>query len=427
MKAIIDKKVELGGLNLHIVPSKKYKTISIVAKFKAPLNRETITKRVLLPHILRQGTKTYPTRADLQYKLDDLYGASLSLDSSKVGDHHVISVRMEITNQKYIQDESSIIENAIALLNEVVSNPNTEGQAFSAAVVEREKKALQQQIRSIIDDKDHFAQIRLVDEMCQGEPYQIHEQGYEEDLAGITPENLYEYHQSWIQNDELDLYILGDFDEKELTRTVEKIMNRKKPKDHYSASGTINKKPDTLKEIIEVQDLQQSKLHLGYRTGITYKDRQFASLLIFDSLFGGYPGSKLFLNVREKHSLAYYVGSGFDTYTGLLFVTSGIAAKDYEKTRKIIDEQVQAMQDGDFTDLEVEEIKKLTASQFLEAMDYAQGLIELLYQNELGGRTVGLESLLDDIQQVTKEDVMEVANQVVADTVYFLTSKEKFE
>ena len=427
MKVIIDKKIEINGVNLHIIPSKKYKTISIVAKFKAPLNRQTITKRVLLPHILRQGTKNYPTRADLQHKLDDLYGASLSLDSSKIGDYHVMSVRMEIANQKYIQDESSIIENAITLLNEVVFNPNTKDHAFSAPVVDREKKVLQQQIRSIIDDKDSFAQMRLVDEMCAGEPYQIHEQGYEEDLADITPESLYDYHQSLIQDDEMDLYILGDFDEQRLTRIVEQILVRKQPEIQSSATSETSEKQGELKEIIEVQDLQQSKLHVGYRTGVTYKDHHFASLLIFDSLFGGYPGSKLFINVREKHSLAYYVGSGFDTYTGLLFVTSGIAAKDYKKTRSIIDDQLKAMQDGDFTDLEVEEIKNLTSSQFLEAMDFAQGLIELLYQNQVGGRTIGLEKLLEEIQQVTKEDVVEMANKVVADTVYFLTSKEKSE
>lgn len=427
MNAIIDKKIEIDGLNLHIVPSKKYKTITIVAKFKAPLNRETITKRVLLPTILRQGTKNYPTRADLQFKLDDLYGASLSLDGSKVGDHHVISVRMEIANQKYINDESSIIENASALLNEVVFNPNTENKSFSTSVVEREKKVLQQQISSIIDDKDSFAQMRLVDNMCEGEAYQIHEHGYEEDLAEITPESLYDYHQSLIADDELDIYVLGDFDEEELVRTVKKTIIRKMPEVQPAVTTGVAKKQDKLKEIIETQDLQQSKLHLGYRTGVTYKNDAFASLLIFNSIFGGYPGSKLFINVREKHSLAYYVGSGFDTYNGLLFVSSGIASADYEKTRSIIDDQLQAMQGGDFTALEVEEIKNLTASQFLEAMDYAQGLIELLYQNQLGGRTVGLEQLLKEIQEVTKEDVVQLANKVVADTVYFLTGKEKSE
>lgn len=425
MKAIIDKKIEIGGVNLHIVPSKKYKTITIVAKFKAPLSRETITNRVLLPYILRQGTKKFPTRADLQFELDDLYGASLSLDGSKVGNHHVISVRMEIANQKYINDESSIIENTLALFNEVMFNPNTENKAFEAAVVEREKKALAQQISSIIDDKDSFAQMRLVDEMCEGEPYQIHAHGYADDLADITPETLYEYHQSFIDEDELDIYILGDFDEAELEKSVEKTIVRKKPELQVVPTSGSTKKQGELKEIIEEQNLQQSKLHLGYRTGISYKDESFASLLIFNTLFGGYPGSKLFINVREKHSLAYYVGSGFDTYTGLLFVSSGIAASDYKKARDIIDVQMKAMQDGDFTDLEVEEIKNLTASQFLEAMDHAQGLIELLYQNDLGGRTVGLEQLLEDIKLVTKEDVIQMANEVVPDTVYFLTGKEK--
>ena len=131
---------EIDGLNLHLIPSKAYKTITIVAKFKAPLDRKTITNRVLLPSILRQGSKLYPTREDLQFKLDDLYGASLSLDGSKAGNDHVINVRMEIANQKYINNELSIIDNAVALLNEVIFNPNVTDDAFPASVVNREKK-----------------------------------------------------------------------------------------------------------------------------------------------------------------------------------------------------------------------------------------------------------------------------------------------
>lgn len=428
MNKVVEEIIQADNLKLHLIPSKKNKTITIVAKFRAPLNRDTITKRVLLPSILRQGTKNYPSREELQFKLDDLYGASLSLDSGKAGGNHVLSVRMEVANQKYIGNESSIMEDAITLLNEVAFKPHVIDGGFNPKVVKREKETLKQQIESIIDDKDSFAQMRLVDQMCEGENYQIHAHGYEEDLENITPENLYEYYQTLMTDDVLDVYVSGDFNHDAVAKTVTETFDRKYNRTDLSDVQTANKiitKVDDVKEVTEHQDVQQAKLHLGYRTGITYKDDDYASLLIFNGIFGGYPGSKLFLNVREKHSLAYSVGSGAESYNGLMFVTSGIAGKDYQKARDIIDEQLQAMRDGDFTDEQVEELKVLMTSQLLDAMDDAQGLIELLYRNVLGGRDRSLDALLDDIRKVTKEEIIATANKLQLDTVYLLTSKEE--
>src|SRR5690625_7212450 len=116
MTQAIERVIKRDEITLHLVPSKKYKTMTFVAKLRAPLERETITKRALLPFILRESTKNYPTRKELQYKLDDLYGASLSLDGSKAGSHHVISARLAVANQKYIQNESSIISDTLQYL-----------------------------------------------------------------------------------------------------------------------------------------------------------------------------------------------------------------------------------------------------------------------------------------------------------------------
>lgn len=427
MNKVIEETIQTDHFNLHLIPSKKYKTITIVAKFKAPLNRDNITKRVLVPSILRQGTKNYPTREDLQYKLDDLYGASLSLDSGKAGGNHVMSIRMEVANQKYIDNESSIMDESISLLHEVIFNPHVIDNGFNPKVVKREKETLNQQIASIVDDKDSFAQMRLVDHMCKGENYQIHAHGYQEDLEEITPKNLYEYYQTLLSNDVLDIYILGDFDHDVVAKTAKEIIVRDHQRPSESEGETSNEiitEVNQVNEIIEYQDVQQAKLHLGYRTGITYKDDDYAALLIFNGIFGGYPGSKLFLNVREKHSLAYYVGSGAESYNGLMFVTSGIAGKDFDKARNIIDEQLQAMKNGDFDNEQVEEIKRLMVSQLIEAMDDAQGLIELLYRNVLGGRDRSLEALINEIKQVKRDAIIAIANKLKLDTVYLLTSKE---
>src|SRR5699024_8519377 len=220
MNKIEEEIFELNGFNLHLVPSKKYKTINVVAKFKAPLTRETITKRALLPYILRQGTERYPSRREIQSKLDNLYGAVLSIDGAKKGDNHIISMRMELANQKFIPNESSILDDAIELLAEVMLHPPVIEDAFHTYLFNRACEPFKHEMAAFIDNKMRYANMRLIEEMCKGETYQLHVHGYEEDLRTMTPDNLYDYYQQLIKNDDLDIYVLGDFDPEEMKSKI---------------------------------------------------------------------------------------------------------------------------------------------------------------------------------------------------------------
>ena len=425
MTQALERVIKRDGITLHLVPSKKYKTITFVAKLKAPLERETITKRALLPFILRESTKNYPTRKELQYKLDDLYGASLSLDGSKAGSHHVISARMAVANQKYIQNESSIISETLHLLYEVLFQPKVDGRTFQQATVNREKETLRKQIQSLKDDKTNYAQLRLIDEMCQGEKYQIKSHGYEEDLDDITAENLFETYETFIQKDDLDLYILGDFDDDEMIETVTSIFKQRKFENVNDIQGESEHRAVTSpKKLIEQDKVQQAKLHIGYRTYTTYADENYPALVVFNAIFGSYPSSKLFRHVREKNSLAYYVGSFIESYNGLMFVYSGVAHTDYNKAQMIIDEQLEEMRSGAFSEQEMAQAKALIVNGILETSDNAQGLIELLYQTIIGQNDRNIDEYIQQIHSITKEEVVEMANKVKLDTTYVLTSEE---
>jgi|SRR5690625_355261 len=220
MNAINEKVIRKNGLNVHTVQSTKFKTINIVAKFRAPLSRKTITNRALLPYILRQGTKSYPTEQALQIKLDHLYGAVLSIDSAKKGDNHIISFRLEVANENYISNESTVIEEAIKLLNEVIFHPNVAEGSFNIQTFEREKETLKQKMSAVIDDKMAYANMRLIDEMFTDEAYGLHVHGYEEDLEEMTAENTYQYYQTLLEEDQLDIYIVGDFAEDAKSPTI---------------------------------------------------------------------------------------------------------------------------------------------------------------------------------------------------------------
>lgn len=424
MNSIVENVFTKDGLQVHAVQTKKYKTIHIVAKFKAKLSRETITKRALLPYILRQGTKNMPSEQALQLKLDDLYGAVLSIDGAKKGDHHIISFRLEVANQNYIANESAVIDEAIQLLAEVILNPYTIKGSFDPQTFSREKETLDQKMGAVIDDKMAYANMRLIDEMCEDEAYALHVHGYEKDLAKLTAKEVYDYYESLLQEDQLDIYIIGDFDEKVMTdKIMSSFAKSNAPALKQTQAVNVSHR-NQVQVVVEEQEIQQAKLHLGYRTNCTFKDDHYAALQVFNGLFGGFPSSKLFINVREKNSLAYYAASRLESHKGLLLVFSGIAATDYEKAREIIELQMTAMKNGEFSDTALSETKDLIINQLLETLDHPQGIVELLYQQVIGDKQITPDELIDNIRQVTKEDVVYVASQIKEDTVYLLTSKE---
>ena len=413
------------GKNIHLIQTNKFKTIQFVVKFKAPLQKETITKRALLPYILRQATNQYETRTELDKQLDLLYGAGLGIDGSKKGEQHVISFRMELPNEKFIPNSESINDQAIHLLTDVIYNPLQAEKAFDQTIFEREKETLRQRMRSIKDDKLDYAQMRLIDEMCKNESYSLHILGSESDLEKLNANVLYEYYTTMLSQDELDIYVVGDFDLKNLKAKITNAFDKGKRNVYTDKTLAFRNRLSIskTKEIIEKESIQQAKLHIGYRTNCTFNDDQYAALLVFNGIFGGFPNSKLFMNVREKHSLAYYAASRIESYKGLMFVFSGIAPEDYKKALEIIELQFEEMQNGQFSEEILEETKGLLLNDYLETLDHPQGIVELYYQGIIADSNIKPNDLMDRIKQVTYEDVVQVGKSITKDTIYLLTNQ----
>jgi len=420
---ITEKVSTQNNIHFHMIPTKKFKTVNIVVKCKAPLNRKTITKRALLPYVLQKGTTNYPSEKQLMIKLDELYGAILSVDGVKKGNHHIISFRLEVANETYINNETTVIDEALQLLHDVVFDPYVNENAFPKKIVEREKITLKNKINSIYDDKLAYANMRLVDEMCKDELYRIHSYGYEEDLNDMDESELYMYYKQMLDEDQIDIYILGYFQVENMKQKVTNLFKRNEIRLNEEGAEKSNINITNPKEIIETQAVQQAKLHIGYRTNCTYQDDDYFALHVFNGLFGNFPSSKLFKNVREKHSLAYYASSRIESHKGLLIVFSGIEGKDYKKAKEIIELQMKAMQDGDFTNEEIEETKELIISEIRETLDSPQGIIELSYQQVIAQKEVPPHQFIKNIESVTKEAIVNVAKKVELDTIYLLTNE----
>lgn len=423
MTVISEKIKEMSGYKLHIVKTEKYKTNTMVWKMKAPLTKETATLRALLPYVLQSSSAAYPTTSELRSYLDELYGASLFVDLAKKGEYHVISFSMEIANEKFLSDPNPLLKKGFEFFSEILFNPKKVASAFDHETVEKEKRTLKQRIQSVFDDKMRYSNFRLVEEMCKEEPYSLHVHGQMDAVDPITETSLYQYYQQAFSEDEIDLYVIGDVNEEEVESIANQLLKLEARVPKEVPNGTVVKK-EKVHEVREIQDIKQGKLNIGYRTHVLYGDHDYYALQVFNGIFGGFSHSKLFLNVREKASLAYYVASRLESHKGVMMVMSGIDNKNYQQAIQIIREQMEAMQQGDFTEQEIEQTKAVIQNQLLETIDTSRGLVEVFYHNIVSNKSINLDEWIEKMQQVKKEDIVTVAKKIDLDTIYFLTGTE---
>lgn len=421
------KQTQVNGINLHVVETNKYKTNTIVLHIKSPLVKETVTNRALLPYILQNGTERFPSRQEIRSYLDELYGATLSVDVGKKGENQILSFRMDVSNENFLRDKSPLLEEAIKLLADIILRPSLEAGVFKPQVVENEKRNLKQQIQSIFDDKLRYANMRVTEEMCKDEPYGLNVWGYEAEIDEITREALYEQYTTMLKNDSFDLFVVGDVNNDEINQMVQNHFtfdNERKPN---SVQNDRQPKTDIVKEnvVFEEQDVKQGKLHIGFRTNTTFNDDDYFAMQMFNGIFGGFSHSKLFINVREKASLAYYASSRYESHKGILMVMSGIEFSKYDQAVSIIKEQLESMQNGDFTDQEIAQTKAVLKNQLLETIDVAKGHVELLYHNSIASKSRSINDWLTGIENVNKEEIVKVAEKIQLDTIYFLKGKEE--
>ncbi|GEL75814.1 EF-P 5-aminopentanol modification-associated protein YfmF [Tenuibacillus multivorans] len=423
MQKLTNREYKQDEYHLHLIETKKFKTNLVALKFAKPLDRESITKRALLPFVLQKGTKTYPTEKELRLKLDALYGSKFSINSGKKGENHVITFVLDFPNDKFIPNAHNLVKDCLTFLYDVAANPNVENRAFDENVVDKEKETLTNKIKSIVDEKMQYANMRLIDEMCKDEKYSVHAHGYLEDMDQIDAQSLYETYEQMINEDALDIFFVGDFEQDQVKQVIEDVFTfNRQPKTEIFRSEP--KQVNEVEDVTEKQKVQQAKLHMGYRTGITYSDQDYPALQLFNGIFGGFPHSKLFLNVREKHSLAYYAASRIESNKGLMLVFSGIAPDKYDQAREIIIQQHEDMKAGNITDEEIDQTKKAIIHQIKENIDRAGGMVEFFYQQVIADHRVDTQDMLEEIESITKEDVVRVANRVELDTVYFLTAED---
>ena len=417
------------GIKLHTINTNKFKTNLIAMFLSIPLTRENVTKNSLLVSVLRRGCEKYKTQEEISKKLEEMYGAEFNCGLDKLGKNHVLKFYIESINDEFLpQNGENMLKQSIEILYEIVFNPFKQNGEFNEEYINQEKENVKQIIEAKKDNKARYALFRCVEEMYKDKPQGLYKYGYVEDLENINAQNLYEYYLNLIDTCKIDIFVSGKLENIDVENIIEDDENLSKLKDR-EPEYNINK-PET-KNIIEQAnkveeklDVTQGKLVIGYDVEASKEDienKKFRYIgMLYNAILGGTATSKLFQNVREKASLAYTASSSFSYYTGNIFVNAGIEIENFEKATNIIKEQIEAMKQGDFTEEDLQNAKKVIVSNIAGISDEQDTEIIYFLGQELSGNNVSLEQYAEFVQDVNKNEIEDFAKKVNINTIYFL-------
>lgn len=411
---------QLGqGVRLSYLPSGKFKTDMLSANFVLPLKKETLEMDSLLGPVLRRGSERHPDMKQLSEALDLLYGAQVTPVFRRKSERCCVGFAASCINDAFVPGGGALLESTAEILGDLLLRPALEGGAFRADYVRQEKDNLIDSIRSRINDKREWADYRLMQELCAGEPYGLSRE--EEAVEAITPERLFARWQEILSTAPLELFYCGGAPLEQVERVLRHAL-RGLPR---TALLTL---PPVLPHVCrsevlrvnEQMDVTQGKLAMGF--SCTAED--VPAMILANTLFGGSSNSKLFMNVREKLSLCYYASSGYHRSKGLVTVSSGVEFRNFQRAYDEIMAQLQAVQRFELEDWELPGARSTVRSAFRTYADSQRRLEDFTLGESVSGEDRLVEDYLRDLESATPERIRAAAQTMRLDTVYFLSGKE---
>lgn len=412
----------IKGVHLHFIQSEKFKTNKIKVRFSAPMSEKTIAGRVLTASMLETSNALYPTSQAFREKLANLYGANYSTSLSRRGLVHYLDINLSFVRDQFLSRKNMLADEMLDFLKASLFFPLSNGKAFDTKTFEIEKRNVLTDLEAEIENHFYHAHRELNNLFYDLPEMRIPRVATIELVEKETAETSFAAFQQMLNQDQIDFFFIGDFNE---IAVREKIQEFQFSEREQSLQLSYQQNYSNItREKLEQRDVHQSIVELAYHFSSQYGDRSHLPLIVLNGLLGGFAHSKLFVNVREKESLAYTISSNFDIFSGLMRIYAGIDRANRTKTIALINRQILDLKRGHFTDEELEQTKNMLKNSILLAQDRQNTLIERAYMSSvLGKKFLSLEAWLKALENVSKTDLIEAAQQLKLQAIYFMEGK----
>ncbi len=411
-------KKDLGSYNLHIIKTDKFKTVTVKVIFHSPIVKKEITMRNVLSDILLQSSENYPSKRDLIIKSEELYAADLYNSTDRIGNYIMTSFTLQVLNDKYTEEGN--LNKAVEFLKEILFNPDIENNSFKEENLSLVKNNCEVALSTIKEDPVDYTIIRLNEAYDKDSPISYRLVGYKEDLDNINTSDLYNYYNKMIEKDYVDIFVVGDIDEKEILSTIKANFKFRKIKKQGIPYELSIKQPRKRRLIAREKVIaSQSKLAIACPLKKMTKYEKDYPLVLANIIFGGTSDSKLFKEVREKNSLCYAIYSTLSKLDNVVVIKAGIDKENFEKTVKIITEVLHQVKKGKFTDKEISMAKEIYNTSIENIEENPHRIISEYLSEEITGLDP-YKDRLEKMNKVTKKDIKKALNKINMDTIFLL-------
>lgn len=409
----------LPGVTLRVFPAERFKQGCLSLQFLRPMCKQEAALNAIIPAVLLRGTTKHPDLRAITLRLDDLYGASVGALVRRVGDYQTVGLYTSFIEDRYALSGDQVLEPMLDFLEELLLEPLTEGAAFNREFVESEKRNLIATIESERNDKRAYTAAQMLKKMCAADSFGIPRLGETEWVEQIDAETAWHHYQKVLRQSPAEIFYVGSGDPEIVARKLRQLFGRmeRAPEALPAQTAFRNGGGGTYSETMEIS---QGKLSMGFVTPITNQSPRFAAMQVLNTVFGAGMTSKLFMNVREKMSLCYSIGSGYYSTKGIMTVSAGIDCQKEAVVTEEILRQLEACCAGDISAEELSAGKEAILSGLRGVHDSPGSIEGYETTAAISGLPLTVQQYYEAVEAVTVADVAEAAKTVKLHTTYFL-------
>lgn len=411
-------KDKVNNIDVTYIKTNKFKTVYGQIYFTSPIKKDIITKRCLINRLLVKSCKKYNTNEKLNIVNLENYGADYESSYTGYGNSIINSFSFSCINDKYVND--NVIEKVVDTFKEILFNPNASNNEFDKETFDLCYKVLKTELLNEKEDTRNYCYKNMLKTLDDTKAYSYFKNL--DDLEKINEKNLYEEYKNMINNSEVKLILVGDFDYKKYANDILKNVKSKKYNFQKYVENRENKREVLIKK--ETIDCIGSVIFVGFKCfNLTKYERSYV-VPIFSRILGGGATSRCFDIIREKESLAYYCYSKYDKADSILSVYAGIDKNNFDKVYKLILDIFNNMKE--VKDEELMIAKKDITSSLMENYDYISALSSLNYYKEFNEEE-DLEARIKLFNNVSIDDLKKVFKKIKADCIYFVEGNDNNE
>lgn len=396
-----------NGLQVVVVDTKSFPTASAILLVGAGSRYENTKNNGIahfFEHMAFKGSKKYKTSYDISATIEGL-GGYFNAFTSK--DH----------TGYWVKATSAHLETMVDVLADMVQNP-----LLVPDEIEREKGVIIEEMNMYEDTParkvgDLFEQL-----LYKGNPLGYEVIGSKKTVNSANRETFTNYMDTLYHPDNAVMVVAGGLSTaKQTVEWVQNLVEQKfgtweKKTDSYSYEPMVEKQ-DKPAQLIKYKKTEQAHFCLGYRSIKATDEKRYVQSVLA-TILGGGMSSRLFMQVRERRGLCYYISTGRETYADVgNFVTQAGVPVDAEKIKQavsvILDEH-ETMTKGKIADDELARAKEIIKGHVLLSLEDSQR-VGMWYGSDLllNKEVRSPQDVIQKIEKVTKDQVVELAKTIV--------------